>query len=94
MKLRETQKEYKELIDKNNGEERKLVFATIKLPEILSGMDENDFRKIRQMKQQEFKNQLDKSAEKGDINPAKFHGMTDTEILINLENFKELGLVD
>jgi|TARA_B110000305_G_C19205501_1_gene523318 polyisoprenoid-binding protein YceI len=35
------------------------VFATIKLPEIMTGMDERDFRKERKVKAQDYKKDLD-----------------------------------
>lgn len=68
------------------------IWATIRLPEIVSGMEEKDFIKIRKDKQKEFKKQLDKEQKKK-VKLEMFGGMTDNEILMNKHKFEELGLL-
>lgn len=46
------------MMEQENNKEGK-VFATIKLPEIMTGMDEKDFRRERKAKAQEYKKDLD-----------------------------------
>lgn len=54
------------------------IWATIRLPEIVSGMEEKDFIKIRKDKQKEFKRQLDTEKKKNE-RLELFGGMTDNE---------------
>lgn len=70
------------------------VFATIKLPEIMTGMDDRDFRKERKVKAQDYKKDLDIfNEQQASVNKKTFLGMNDEEILHNANDFKELGLL-
>ena len=74
-----------------------LVYATIKLPEILSGWEEQDFRKERKQKQYDMKQKLDEFVEQqkkhNDEENKVIMGMSEEEILMNQEEFKMLGLL-
>jgi len=69
------------------------VYATIKLPEIMSGWDDKDFRKDFKMKKLQFKEQLDELRRNHHDHTGIYHGMNETEILLNCDEFKELGLL-
>jgi hypothetical protein len=77
----------------NNPENKQeaLVFATIKLPEILKGMEEKDFKLIRKQKQVNFKKGLDLTIKQQ--SEVLFMGMNEREILMNQAEFRELGLL-
>lgn len=77
--VREKQMKFKQAIEDPDNREV-TVFATIKLPEILSGMEDKDFRKQVKMKQHQYKQQLEQVQKMGD---GKFLGMSEQEILLN-----------
>ena len=79
------------MLNNPENKEETLVFATIKLPEILKGMEEKDFKLIRKQKQMNFKNGLDKTIQQQ--NEVLFMGMNEREILMNQADFRELGLL-
>jgi len=62
-----------------------MIYATLKIPEIVSGMTPEDFRKKEKEKALQFKNNLDEYVEKEDNikDNELFMGMTDEEILVN-----------
>lgn len=79
------------MLDNPDNKKETLVFGTIKLPEILNAMEEKDFREITKNKQAEFKKGLDQTS--NEQNEVLFMGMSDREILLNQNEFKELGLL-
>ena len=56
-------------------------------------MEEKDFRRAQKLKQQEFKQDLDRIRQNHHTNVGLYNGMTETEILLNQDQFKELGLI-
>lgn len=89
--MKEKQSEFRRTVLNNLENEEAMVFATIKLPEILKGMEEKDFRQIRKQKQEDFKKGLDLTMKQQ--NEMLFMGMNEREILMNQAQFKELGLL-
>jgi len=61
------------------------VWATIKLPEILSGFEAKDFRKMVKQGQKAYKESLDQSIANQNKRgiASDFQGMSDAEILLN-----------
>jgi hypothetical protein len=74
-----------------HDKQKDIDWATIRLPEILQGLSDKEYRQLQRKKQQQYKQTLDQIAEDKPQN--QFEGMSDVEILLNKRKFKELGLL-
>jgi len=63
------------------------------LPEILSGWEDKDFRRDDKEKKGAFKDRLDELRRTHADHTGIYHGMTESEILLNRDKFLELGLL-
>ena len=93
-----TQKPLKKDIEEqkeNHPEKQNEIYATLKIPEIVEGLTKDDFKRMEREKALNFREQLDKfvESEQKVREDNTFYGMTDEEIMVNQEVFKQLGLL-
>lgn len=73
------------------------IYATIRVREIAEGMSPEDKIQLGKMRASEYKKELDElyGGEEAPVRelPTAFLGMTDDEVIVNKELFKELGLL-
>lgn len=97
-KMLKTQKPLKKDIEEqkeNHPEKQNEIYATLKIPEIVEGLTKDDFKRMEREKALNFREQLDKfvESEQKVREDNTFYGMTDEEIMVNQEVFKQLGLL-